>query len=127
MIISAESSGTQSTSSSAWTAIPGLAITLPQGAATTALLILNVPNPYATGTNVPGGNFALEVNGKLLNVIASFTYNEEAPSSTGRVPTTLSVAVPLLPTGQSSVVAVWSNVRGSTVIIDTPATLSAVI
>jgi mannose-binding lectin len=127
MIISAQSSGTQSTSSASWTPIPGLAVKLPQGIGETALLILNVPNPFAKGSNFPGGNFGVQVNGATQSAYASFTYSEQAPQSGGRVPTTLSVAVPLSQTGPLSVVAVWSSIRGSTVVIDSPATLTAVI
>jgi hypothetical protein len=90
-------------------------------------LILNVPNPYASGNNYPGGNFGLQVNGTLQSPFASFTYNEQNPPSTGRIPTTLCAVVPLSQTGASTVVAVWSGVRGSTVHIDSPATLTAII
>lgn len=127
MVISAQSSGTQSTSSSSWTPIPGLTIKLPRGANESILLILNVPNPYATGNDFPGGNFAIQVDGNVLAPYASFTYNEQVPPSTGRIPTTLTAAAPLNQSAESVVVAVWSGVRGSTVHIDSPATLSAVI
>jgi hypothetical protein len=65
MIISAQSSGSQSTNQSAWTPMPGLSIKIPGGAGETVLLILNVPNPYATGNSKPGGNFGIEVNGTV--------------------------------------------------------------
>jgi Bc2L-like protein len=126
MIISAQSSGPQSTNSSAWTAMPQLSIKIPGGSGEMVLLILNVPNPYATGNSNPGGNFGIEVNGVLQPATATFTYNEVNPPSTGRIPTTL--CVPFLVNSQNPLVvtAVWSNVRGSTVHIDSPATLSAV-
>jgi mannose-binding lectin len=127
MIISAQSSGTQSTNSSTWTAMPGLSITLPEAVGVPALIILNVPNPWATGNNTPGGNFGIQVNGTVASAFACFTYNEVSPTSTGRIPTTLAVAVPLSQTGTTTVVAVWSGVRGATVHIDSPATLSAII
>jgi mannose-binding lectin len=127
MIVSAQSSGNQSTNSGSWTAIPGLAIKLPQGVGEQALLILNVPNPYAQGDDYPGGNFGLQINGTVQSAYASFTYNEQNPPSTGRIPTTLCVVAPLSQTGASAVVAVWSGIRGSTVKIDSPATLTAVI
>ena len=127
MIVYAESSGPQSTNSGSWTPIPGLTITLPRGVGDSALLILNIPNPYAQGTNNPGGNFGLQINGKVLNAFACFTYNEQVPPSTGRVPTTLSVVAPLSSAGPTLVVAVWSGVRGATVRIDSPATLTGVI
>jgi hypothetical protein len=126
MIISAQSSGPQSTNSSAWTAMPQLSIKIPGGVGETILLILNVPNPYASGNNYPGGNFGIEVNGTLQAATATFTYNEQQPPSTGRIPTTLCVPYLVNSTQPLTVTAVWSNVRGSTVHIDSPATLSAV-
>lgn len=127
MIVYAQTNDALSTSSSSWTAIPGLAIEIPRGVGEMALLILNVPNPWATGTNYPGGNFGLEVNGAVQSAFASFTYNEQNPPSTGRVPTTLAIAVPLSETGTSAVTAVWSGVRSSTVHLDSPATLSGIV
>jgi hypothetical protein len=126
MSIYAQTSGTQKTDSSSNVQIPGLSITVPEGVGTAALVILNVPMPYATGNNNPGGNFAISVNGTVSPVVAGFTYNEQQPPSYGRMPTTLVVSVPL---GNKPQVinAMWSGVRGSTVIIDTPATLSAIL
>jgi mannose-binding lectin len=126
MIISVQSSGNQSTSSGSWTPIPGLALKLPEGVGTTWLVILNVPNPYATGNNYPGGNFGIQVNGQVQSQFAAFTYNEQIPQGTGRVPTTLCVPVQLSGQGTSAVVAVWSGIRNSTVHIDSPASLTAV-
>jgi hypothetical protein len=60
-------------------------------------------------------------------MVACFTYNEQNPVSFGRIPTTLAVVVPLNSAAVSAVAAVWSGIRGSTVIIDSPATLTAVI
>jgi hypothetical protein len=57
---------------------------------------------------------------------ASFTYNEVNPPSTGRIPTTLVVPVPLTTTKQV-IQGMWLGVRGSKVIIDSPATLSAIV
>jgi hypothetical protein len=50
-------------------------------------------------------------------VQASFTYNEQQPPATGRIPTTLVIGVPLANKPQS-VAGMWMGVRGSTVIID---------
>ncbi len=127
MIVHAQSSGQQGTNRGSWMPIPGLAITLPRGVGDSAVLILNIPNPYPQGTNNPGGNFGLQVNGEVLSAFACFTYNEQVPPSTGRVPTTLSVVTPLSNSGPTSVMAVWSSVRGSTVRIDSPATLTGII
>jgi mannose-binding lectin len=120
----AQSSGNHQTNSSTFEAIPGLSITLPEGVGTMGLVFLNVPMPYATGNSNPGGTFGLSINGTMSPVIAGFTYNEQQPPSYGRMPTTLVLGVPLI-TAQQTVVAMWQNVRGSTVIIDSPATLSA--
>jgi len=103
----------QTTTSSAWADILGLQLTLPASspAHPTALVILNVPMPYATGNNNPGANFGIEFNGSVI-AAGGFTYNEKVPPSTGRVPTTVVAVVNLLPI-PSTVEAVWSNVRGS--------------
>jgi hypothetical protein len=66
------------------------------------------------------------VDGTVLSVVGGFTYNEPVPPSPGRVPTTLVVSVPLIDATQT-VTGMWSGVRGSTVIIDSPATLSAIL
>jgi len=127
MIISAQSSGKQSTNSGSWTPIPGLAIQLPRGVSENVLLILNVPNPYANGSDFPGGTFGIQVGGSVLAPLAVFTYNEQVPQSAGRIPTTLTASAPLSQSGEQKVEAVWFGVRGSTVIIDSPATLSAIV
>jgi hypothetical protein len=120
----AQTSGNQSTNASSFVEIPGLSITLPGGVSTSAIVILNLPMPYATGNNNPGGTLGIAVNGVVSPVQASFTYNETAPTSFGRVPTTLVVGVPLIQNTQT-VTGMWYGVRGSTVIIDSPATLTA--
>jgi mannose-binding lectin len=125
MALYAQTSGTHQTTAPTWTAISGLTLTLPEGVGTSALIILNAPMPYATGNNNPGGNFGVSVNGTVSPVVAGFTYNETAPTSFGRVPTTLVLSVPLGNKPQT-IIGMWSGVRGSNVIIDTPATLSAI-
>jgi hypothetical protein len=125
MAIYAQTNGNLSTNSGSFTPIPGLSLTLPEGVDVTALVTLNVPNPYSQGNNYPGGTFGIAVNGTVSPVQAVFTYNEQQPQSTGRVPTTLVVGVPLVVSKQT-VEAVWQGVRGSTVVLDSPASLSAV-
>jgi hypothetical protein len=125
-ILSAVTSGTQSTTSGTFAPIPGLMLTLPEGVGVSALVILNLPMPYAQGNNFPGGALGISVNGKVSPVQASFTYNEANPSSTGRIPTTLVVSVPLA-AGTQTVQGMWYGVRGSKVIIDSPSTLTAVV
>jgi len=126
MALYAQTSGTQQTNSGTFVPIPGLTLTIPEGVGTSALVILNVPMPYASGNDYPGGTFGITVNGTASPVVAGFTYNEQVPATTGRIPTTLVVSVPLVNAAQT-VAAVWYGVRGSTVIIDTPATLSAIL
>lgn len=126
MALYAQTSGTHQTNSANWTPIPGLTLTIPEGVGTSALVILNAPNPYATGNSNPGGNFGLSVNGTVSSVVAAFTYNEKAPTSFGRMPTTLVLSVALGSKPQT-IQGMWSNVRGSTVIIDSPTTLSAIL
>jgi hypothetical protein len=127
MALYAQTSGVQSTTSGSFMPIPGLTFSIPEGVGSSALIILNLPNPYATGSDFPGGTFGISVNGAIAPVQAVFTYNEQVPPSTGRIPTTLVVSVPLVQTGPQTIQAVWFGVRGSTVIIDTPATLSAIL
>ncbi len=131
LVLYAETPSQLSTSSANWTPITGLTITLPPLSAgfppSAALVTLNLPYPYASGNNYPGGFFGISVNGVVLPTIAAFTTNIQAPGNTGRSPTTLVVKVNLLPTSSQTIQAVWADVRGSTVIMDTTSTLSAVI
>ena len=126
MILYVQTSGNPSTNSGSFVPIPGLTLALPEGVDTSALIILNLPNPYAKGSDFPGGTLGISVNGTISPVIAVFTYNEQQPVSTGRIPTTLVVSIPLGLKPQT-VMGMWSGVRNSTVIIDTPASLSAIV
>jgi mannose-binding lectin len=126
MAIYAQTTGTHQTDSGSFVPIPGLSVTIPEGVGVTALVTLNVPNPYAKGNDFPAGTLGVSVNGTASPVVAVFTYNEQVPPSTGRIPTTLVVGVPLV-NHKQTIVGMWSGVRGSTVIIDTPASLSAVL
>jgi hypothetical protein len=119
----AQTSGQLKTSSDTFEPIPGLTFHLPQGIGETAIVTLNLPNAYATGNNYPGGVFRIAVEGATLPVWASFSYPVRDGSS-ARVPTTLIVAVPLTMTKQT-IQAMWHSVRGGTVHLDSPATLSA--
>ena len=93
---------------------------------TNALITLNLPNPYASGNDHPGGSFAVSVDDQVLTPIACFTSSERQPDSSGRTPTTLIVDVRLEATTKE-IKGMWSGVRNSTVVIDTPASLSAVV
>jgi Bc2l-C, N-terminal domain len=126
MAFYAQTSSTQQTNSATLVPIPGLSLEIPEGVSDSALVILNLPNPYASGNNFPGGFFGISVNGAVSDVVGCFTSSVQNPGDTGRVPTTLIVSVPLANAPQT-IVALWSGVRGSTAIIDTPATLSAIL
>jgi hypothetical protein len=126
MALYAQTSGDQSTNSGSFVPIPGLTLIIPEGAGISALVILNVPNPYARGNEYPGGTFGISVNGTVSPVTATFTYNELVPASTGRIPTTLVISVPLGIKPQT-IMGMWFGVRNSTVYIDSPASLSAII
>jgi len=118
-----ETSGKLTTNSTTFVAMPGLAIQLPQGVGDMAIVTLNLPQPYATGNDYPGGVFRISVDGNILNNEASFSYGTQ--NANNRIPTTLVVGVPLR-TKNQTVQAMWHNVRGSTVIVDSPCTLSAI-
>lgn len=126
MIISAQTSGNQSTNSASWTPIPGLSVKVPPIVGEAVLFVLNVPNPYANGNNYPGGNFGIYFDGEMQGPTASFTYSQQSPSTPGRVPTTLYVAAVLTGKGPTTVTAMWSAIRNSTVHIDSPATLTMI-
>ena len=125
MALYAQTTGTQTTNSNSFVPIPGLSLTIPAGVNTSALVILNLPMPYAIGNNYPGAVIGISVNDTVSPVVGGFTYNEPVPPSTGRIPVTLVVSVPLSDKPQS-IQGMWLGVRGSTVVIDTPATLSAI-
>ena len=125
MALYAQTSGTLETNSATLVPIPGLSLTVPEGVGSSALVTLNLANPYASGDNFPGGFFGISVNGAVSPVVGCFTSSVQNPGDTGRMPTTLVVSVPLANAPQT-IVALWSGVRGCTAIIDTPATLSAI-
>ena len=119
-----QTSGLLQTNSGSYVPIPGLALTLPEGAGVEAIITLNLPNPYATGNDYPGANLGISVDGRVQSNYACFTYGVPQPQSFNRMPTTLVVGVPLGPKPQQ-IEAVWAGVRGATVIIDSPASLTA--
>lgn len=122
----AQTTGSLHTNSATPTAIPGLTFVLPEGNGPVAIIILNIPNPYAQGNNYPGGNFWIAVNGTVQAPYASFTYGVQVPPSTNRMPTTLVVGVPLTMKPQT-IQAMWGGIRGSTVLLDSPATLTGLL
>jgi hypothetical protein len=126
-ILFAKITSAPTTTSSQFVDIPGLVLHIPAASSTRtkALLILDVPQPFATGKDTPGTTFAIRVDGARV-AEGGFTYSSKVPESTGRMPTTIVVAVVLgnLP---QVVQAQWVSVRGSKNHIDSFASLSAVI
>ena len=89
MIISAQSSGSQSTNNSAWTAIPGLWAEYFGATGDTVLSIYARPTLTPPATICPAISVSRSTAPQLAT--ATFTYNEQNPPSTGRIPTTLCV------------------------------------
>ncbi|MEJ0078815.1 MAG: hypothetical protein WDO17_25935 [Alphaproteobacteria bacterium] len=118
-----ETSGKLTTNSTTFVPMPGLAIQLPEGVGDMAIVTLNLPQPYAEGNDYPGGVFRIRVDGKIYPIEASFSYGTQ--NANNRMPTTLVVGV-WLQQKKQTVEAMWHNVRGCTVIIDSPCTLSAI-
>jgi mannose-binding lectin len=107
-------------------AIPGLTLTLPEGAGESALVTLNVPASYAVIANFTsgrGGQFNISVDGTTLPAYAEYDYvvSMNSQNTPVRMPTTLVVAVPLKLRTQT-VVGFAANC-----IIDSPCSLSAII
>ena len=120
---------TQTTTNPNFVDMTGLTLTLPPASANgkQALIILDVPNPYALGNDYPGAYFRLKAANVSLNPIACFTYTlQQLPVIAGRMPTTLVARVKL---GSAPIVvqAQWQSVRNSKVIVDTPCSISAVL
>jgi hypothetical protein len=125
MALYAQTSGEQSTSSASWKPIPGLSFTLPEGVGTCA----GHPEPAESlrdRQQQPRRGSRHLGERHRFGRVASFTYNKQVPPSTGRIPTTPVVGVPLTAKPQT-IAAPWQGVRGSTVIIDSSATLSAIL
>ena len=104
--------------------IPGLSLTIPEGAGEQALIILNVPASYNVGGSGDGsgGQFNLSVDGTMLPEYAAYNYGQYGSYGLPlRMPATLVVAVPLT-LKQQTVVA-----YAQTCIIDTSASLSVLI
>jgi hypothetical protein len=126
-IFYAQTKGELSTNSATPVDLPGLAVTIPGWSlrSNEALVTVNIPNPYATGQDFPGGVFIVAVNGTIQDYPASFTYSNKTPESFCRVPLTLMTKVTLPQSAQAATIQVkWNGVRGSTVKLDSPASLS---
>ena len=127
----------QQTNSNLWNPIAGLTLTLPvatPNVAVTALVTLNVPSPYAKGNNFPGCKFGLMINNATppdppfadITSFSKIADPADSERSAGRVPVTLVKRIDLGPSS-INVTAVWQSIRGATCVIDSPASLSAIV
>ncbi len=125
----------QTTNTGNWEDIAGLSLTLPKetGDEKFALVTLNVPNPYAKGSNYPGCNFTIRVNNgiDLAVPFGCFTsFNRVADPATaissGRVPVTVVARIPLDKNKTTVVQGAWQSIRGATAVVDSPSSISAV-
>ena len=57
-VLYAQTSGSLSTNASQFTPIPGLALALPEGDQVIAQVTVNLPNPYAEGSDYRAGRSA---------------------------------------------------------------------
>jgi len=113
--------------SSQFADIPNLVVALPPASSTQkyALITLNVPAAYATGTNYPSITYGINFDGTVV-AVGAFSYESQAPQSYGRIPVTVVTRVALKPYA-TIVRAQGVSIRNSTGVIDTNATLSAIL
>jgi hypothetical protein len=116
--------GDPTTTSGSFTDIEGLSFTLPaaQQDYNSALVTLNVPQPYVDGGSSNGISYQIDVNG-ASQIVGTWT-NES--SQNGRSPFTLVTMVPLNG-GSQFVEAQWLSVRGGTAHLGGSASLSATL
>jgi hypothetical protein len=120
-----EMAGTLSTGANDFVPMPKFQLKLPSGTGN-VLLTLNVPNPYASGNDYPGGYFGIWIDDVLQGPVGCFTYDVVATGAGSRIPVTVVFYFKL--DGSTHIVQpVWKGVRESTVYIDSPVSLSAVI
>jgi hypothetical protein len=107
--------------------IPGLKLEIPPHASgSEALLIFNLPQPYAEGAEFPGGAFRLIFDDESV-VEGCFTYAMEKPPSFGRMPLTLTAKVKLAPNRPHRVEVHWAGIRHSKVHLGGSASLAALV
>ena len=128
----AQTTAAQSTYTSASVPITGLMLTLPASstAYNVAIVTLNLPNLYLSGT-ASGGPLGAEVSvwvGTSAYPKAAGQISSEALTSgtSGRKPATIVVEIPLTSTTQI-VTGEWAGIRGSTIDTDTFGSLSAIL
>ena len=126
-VLSAQLDSPSKTTSNKFQNIKPLSLTLPCGNAIRkfALVILNVPKPYAKGNNNPGVAFRITANGEEMGT-GEFTYDSKKPEHFGRHPFTLIVRVELA-SSPTEVNAQWASVRDSECHIGGFASISAIL
>lgn len=114
----------QSTTSGEFVNITGLTFSLPQATndSNTAIVTLNVTQPYVEGGTDNGIRYRIIANDREL-VTGTIT---NQPSQNGRSPITLVTMVSLTQSSQP-VQAQWAAVRGATARLGGQASLSAIL
>ena len=116
--------GNQTTTSGSYVDIEGLLFKLPAASSdyNSALVTLNVPEPYATGGESNGIQYQIDVDGSS-QIVGALTNQE---SQNGRSPFTMVTLIPL--TGsQQHVQAQWLGVRGTTAHLGSSASLTGIL
>lgn len=108
-----------------YTDIPGLVLTFKTPLVATLALFFNLPQPYATGNNFPGGEFRFLYD-KQPKLSGCFTYSKAQPESFARMPLTLIATIDVTPVVMHQVSVQWRGVRGSTVHLGGSASLNAI-
>ena len=116
--------GDQTTTSGSYVDIEGLFLKLPAASNdfNSALVTLNVPEPYGEAGESNGIQYQIDVDGSS-QIVGAFT---NQTSQNGRSPFTMVAQIPL--TGaQQHVQAQWLGVRGTTAHLGSSASLTGIV
>ena len=115
------------------TNVPFLSFVIPksvmpgaEGVMLDALLTLSLPMPYAEGTDFPGIELQILCNGDVV-AYGGFTYEFKVPDSYARVPVSITAPIKFDSGFATTIQAQWKSVRGSTMVIDSYASISAIV
>jgi hypothetical protein len=127
-LLSASINGPQSVASESFVDIDGLKLTLPPASSKlrSALILLNVPMPYAEGSESPEIIFNIDCDGRSV-ARRGFGSDDGILPLMKREPFTLVVEVPLRNGAESLVHAQWAGVHGSRGRINSFASISAIV
>lgn len=129
-LLSASINGPQSVASESFVDIDGLKLTLPPASSKlhSALILLNVPMPYAEGSDSPEIIFNIDCNGRSIARRGFGSDDGILPlMNMKKEPFTLVVKVPLRNGAESLVHAQWAGVHGSKGRINSFASISAIV